>query len=77
MRDEWFWNATDLSPSAAAHQGALGEGFDQNRTFLGAGYAFGDNKQHIVELGHLYQYITGLKVDRGNNIISATVIMKF
>ena len=29
--DEWFWNANDLTPSARSHQGAIAEGFDQNR----------------------------------------------
>lgn len=75
--DEWFWNANDLSPKVRAHQGSIAEGFDQNRTFLGAGYAFGENKQHIVEVGYMYQYINGIAFDRGNNIASVTAILKF
>lgn len=48
MYDEWFWHKNDFI-------GRNGQGFDQNRFFVGIGYQF--NKSTSLEVGYLNQYI--------------------
>ena len=73
--NEWFWNGNSTQNSS--HSYTIREGFDQNRFFLGLGYALGKDGQHLVELGYMNQYVNGLRFDRSNNVISSQFTFRF
>jgi len=66
--DELFLNANDTDWGAR-------DGFDQNRFFAGAGYAF--SAQAKAEAGYLNQYVNTTKTDRMHHVLSVSVNYKF
>jgi hypothetical protein len=73
---EWFWNSNTLKPDPDSRQGVLKEGFDQIRFFIGPGYYFGSQKQHLLETGYLHQYVNS-KRDRSNSIFMTQLTVRF
>jgi len=67
--DELFWHKNDFV-------GRNGQGFDQNRFFLGIGYQFND--KITMEMGYMNQYIRRFDVpDFLTNILSINVFVNF
>jgi hypothetical protein len=68
LLDEVFVNLNDTDWGARS-------GFDQNRLFLGAGYAFTPTVK--LEAGYLNQYVNGAKIDKMNHILSSSLSISF
>lgn len=68
--DEWFWNPASQKSSGVR------EGFDQNRAFIGASYAFGGKDEHLGEIGYLNQYVNGLN-DSSNDILAMQFTFRY
>jgi hypothetical protein len=66
--DEVFLNFNDTDWGAQS-------GFDQNRGFLGLGYAVTPRLR--IEMGYLNQYVDGATADRLNHVFSTTVALTF
>lgn len=65
--NEYFWNANSIEPRRLGRTPVLREGFDQNRAFIGMGYAYGEIRQHLVEAGYMNQYVNVREFDRSNH----------
>jgi hypothetical protein len=66
--DEVFFHLNTVSPSIRG-------GFDQNRGFVGFGYAL--TREARAELGYLNQFISTQATDRMNHILSLTLFLNF
>lgn len=66
--DEYFINLNDTDYGAR-------RGFDQNRAFLGANWAF--DSDFKLEIGYLNQYVNGRNIDSSNHVLSGTINLSF
>lgn len=68
--NEWFWNPASQKSSGVR------EGFDQNRAFGGVSYAFGNDDQHLGEIGYMNQYVNALN-DSSNSVLAMQFTFRY
>jgi hypothetical protein len=66
--DEYFINFNDTDSGARS-------GFDQNRVFLGANWAFESDLK--LEIGYLNQHVNAKNTDQSNHVLSSTINLSF